>query len=138
MLAQMMLVFAILLFVCAVFGLLRFVKAWRRYRAHNNYLIVTCAGDCGTSFDFLLQMENGVVTLAESRGGGCAHSLICANAAAKLARGKTLAQLKEITPALIAKAAGGLDKQHWHCALLAAHGLKQAVCKFEQAATVKP
>lgn len=128
MLAGIILAAGVLLLIVAGYKALAVAKAARRIRRRQQgFFSVNCAGDCGSAFEFTLQMEDGRVSHAEAKGGRCAHSLICARAAAKLATGKTPAQIEAITAHQIAQAAGGLSPEHMHCAILAAHGLSRAV-----------
>lgn len=127
-----MLATGILLLIAAGYQALKTLKVAQRIRRRpDGFVSVTCAGDCGSTFDFILSMQNGRVCRAEAKGGRCAHSLICARAAARLAEGQTPAQLKAITAHQIAQNAGGLSPEHMHCALLAAHGLARAVKALE-------
>lgn len=128
MLAGIILAAGILLLIVAGYKALVVAKAVRRmHRRQMGFLNVSCAGDCGSAFEFILKMENGRVSHAEALGGRCAHSLICARAAARLAQGKTPAQIEAVTAHQIAQSAGGLSPEHMHCAVLAAHGLARAV-----------
>lgn len=130
MLAQLLLAAGILLLALAGYKVITAAKTLQRARKRQAGLLTTsCAGDCGGTFEFTLQIENGRITTAQTKGGRCAHSLICARAAAQLAQGQTLAGAFQITPAQIAQKAGGLDPSHMHCAVLAAHGLSQAIKK---------
>lgn len=127
MLAHLLLAAGILLLVLAGYKVLVAAKAAQNLRKRRQGLFsLSCAGDCGSAFEFTFKIENGHITQATARGASCAHSLICAQAAAALAKGKTLAQAAQITPGEIAKKAGGLDASHMHCAVLAAHGLAKA------------
>lgn len=127
MLAQVVLVAGILLLIVAAYKAVVLVKGMGRMRRRQQgFLSISCNGDCGSAFEFILRMENGRVTQAETSGGRCAHSLICARAAAALAKDKTPAQLKQITAHQIAQKAGGLSPEHMHCAILAAHGLARS------------
>lgn len=128
MLAGIILTAGVLFFIVAGYKAIVVVKAMQRMRRQQKgFLSVSCGGDCGSAFEFVLNMENGRVSHAEAIGGRCAHSLICARAAARLAKGKTPAQIEAITARQIAQTAGGLSPEHMHCAVLAAHGLSLAV-----------
>lgn len=132
MLAGIMLTAGILLLIVAGYQALKMIKVAQRIRCRTDgFLSVNCDGDCGSTFEFMLSMENGYVRQVEVKGGRCAHSLICARAAARLAKGRTPAQLKAITAHQIAQSAGGLSPEHMHCALLAAHGLNRAAKALE-------
>lgn len=132
MLAGIILATGILLLIVTGYQALKMLKMAQRIRRRpDGFLSVNCDGDCGSTFEFILRTENGRVRQAEVKGGRCAHSLICARAAARLAEGQTPAQLKTITAHQIAHSAGGLSPEHMHCALLAAHGLSRAAKALE-------
>lgn len=132
MLAGIILATGILLLIVAGYQALKSIKVAQRIRRQaDGFLSVNCQGDCGSAFEFMLSTENGRVRRVEVKGGRCAHSLICARAAASLAEGLAPAQLKTITARQIAQNAGGLSPEHMHCALLAAHGLSRAAQALE-------
>lgn len=128
MLAQFMLTAGVLILIAVGYMAVKVVKNARRLRRNRlGFTTISCNGDCGSAFEFILQLENGRISQAVTNGGRCAHSFICAQAAADLAKGRTISEINEITPNDIAKKAGGLTPEHRHCAILAAHGLAQAV-----------
>lgn len=138
MLAVIILAAGILLLIVAGYQALKALKAAQRIRRQpEGFLSINCAGDCGSAFEFMLSMENECVRQAEVKGGRCGHSLICARAAASLAKGKTPTQLKAITAHQIAQSAGGLSLEHMHCALLAAQGLSRAAKALENRNTAE-
>ena len=133
MLAKIIFTAGILLLIFAGYKALVLAKAMRRInRKQKGFFSIACNGDCGSAFEFILQMENGRISYAEAKGGHCAHSLICAQAASQLALGKTTVQLMQITAHTIAKKAGGLSPEHMHCAILAAHGLSLSAKKLNE------
>lgn len=137
MLPQLGLVIGILLLIAAGFIAITAIKEYcrtRRNQTAGNFSI-DCNGDCGSHFEFILKLENGRIREALVKGSRCAHSLICAQAAADLAKGKTIAEINNITANDIAQKAGGLSAEHKHCALLAAQGLAQAVKALENRQT---
>lgn len=128
MLARFVLAVVILLLIAAGGAALMMLKNHRRaLKEKDGFLTVNCAGDCGSAFEFVLKLKNGRIISAKAQGGRCAHSLICARAAAGLAQGRLLKDVQQITPKDIAQKAGGLSPEHMHCARLAAQGLAKAV-----------
>jgi nitrogen fixation NifU-like protein len=62
---------------------------------------------------------------------GCAAAIATSSVTTELAKGKTLAEAKKITPQLVAKTLGQLPPIKVHCSNLAADALQEAIGEFE-------
>ena len=89
-------------------------------------------GRCGESVAIGLSFSGQRVVDAAARSDGCAYSCTCALAAARLARGRSAAEVLDISAAAIERAAGGVPNDHRHCATLAAAALRAAVDDYMQ------
>jgi nitrogen fixation NifU-like protein len=89
-------------------------------------------GRCGESVAIGLCFSAERVVEAAARSDGCAYSCTCALAAARLARGRSAAEILDISAAAVERAAGGVPADHRHCAALAAAALRAAVDDYMQ------
>jgi nitrogen fixation NifU-like protein len=89
-------------------------------------------GTCGDVMEICLKFKDDRVAEGSSWTNGCAHSFNCVCAAVDLAKGKTAEEILDIDGAQIQAAVGGLPRDHWHCAGLAAETLHAAVDNYMQ------
>jgi len=115
------------LLAAGCFGMLR-LSAGRRRRTGDGRACLE--GACGDRLEFEVMVRDGRITGCRLRTNGCAHSLMCLEAAARLARGRTPADIRQIDADRILKTLGGLPEEHRHCAILATTALHAAVDDF--------
>ncbi|MBN1146595.1 MAG: P-loop NTPase [Anaerolineales bacterium] len=84
-------------------------------------------GWCGDSMQIDLRLAGGKIQEAGFTTDGCKATIACGCMVTRLAKGKTLAEAQQITPAEIITALEGLPKNHEHCAELAVNTLHQAI-----------
>ena len=84
-------------------------------------------GNCGDTMEIGLRVENNVVTSTHTWTDGCATSKLCVEAAAMLARDKTIEEVKKINMISIMELTGELPDSHLHCAQLADTTLQKSV-----------
>ncbi len=94
-------------------------------------------GSCGDVMEICLKFDQERVSEGSPWTNGCAHSFNCVCAAVDLAKGKTPEEVLDIDSATIREAVGGLPRDHWHCAGLAADTLHAAVDNYMQASLEK-
>jgi len=83
---------------------------------------------CGDLIRIEVRLVNGIVTEASCTVHGCATALACANAAAALARGMSVADaIRTVTTESIIEVLGGLPPDHEDLAAMAARTLHGAV-----------
>ena len=58
---------------------------------------------------------------------GCGAAIAVSSMVSEMAMGKTLDEVRKITPAVVAKELGGLPKNKYHCSNLGAQALNRAV-----------
>lgn len=89
--------------------------------------IAKVSGNCGDTMEIGLRVEDNVVTSTHSWTDGCAYSKLCVEAAAMLARDKTIGEVKKINIVSIMELVGELPDSHLHCAQLADITLQKSV-----------
>ena len=87
-------------------------------------------GYCGDMMSMWVRIEDGIVKKATFTTDGCGPSIACGSMATELAKGKTIDEIREITPDRITKALGGLPPDHEHCASLAVGTLQLALTDY--------
>ncbi len=116
--------FAILLIVAvAWFGL----HYWANPPLDSPDAEARVAGNCGDTMEIGLCFENGVVTKTRTWTDGCSVSRQCLDAAALLAKGKSLEELRRINMMDVMELTGELPDTHLHCAQLAETTLQHAL-----------
>ena len=86
---------------------------------------------CGDDIEIQIKIKNSRISDIKFNGHGCAISLAAASMLTEMATGKTLADIKEITPDDMIKMLGiQLSHVRIKCALLSLKVLKLAVYKY--------
>ena len=86
---------------------------------------------CGDMIKLYLKIENDRITDAKFRSYGCAANIATASVLTEMIKGKTVEEAKKIKFRDIVEELGGLPQIKYHCAVLAAEGLKQALAKWD-------
>lgn len=89
--------------------------------------IAKVTGNCGDTMEIGLRVEDGVVTSTHCWTDGCATSKLTVEAAAMLARDKSINEVKKINMISIMELSGELPESHLHCAQLAETTLQKSV-----------
>ena len=89
--------------------------------------VAKVSGNCGDTMEIGLRVEDNVVTSTHSWTDGCSYSKICVEAAAILARDRTIGEVKKINMISIMDLIGELPETHLHCAQLAETTLQKSV-----------
>lgn len=84
-------------------------------------------GNCGDTMEIGLRFADNTVQQTRHWSDGCSISKQCIEAAAMLAQGKTLTELKKINMIGIMDIVGQLPDTHLHCAQLAETTLQRAI-----------
>lgn len=100
------------------------------YRMNDPDASALVTGPCGDSMEMYLIIQDGRVTEASFYPQGCEATLVCGAAAAGLAKGKTIMEVLDISPALVIKILAGLSETHLHCSILAVNTLHSAVADY--------
>ncbi|QJA06231.1 zinc-ribbon domain-containing protein [Thermosulfurimonas marina] len=93
---------------------------------------------CGDMMTFYIRVQDGRITDVKYKTFGCVAAIAVASVVSELAKGKTLEEAKALRNEDIARELGGLPKQKWHCSVLGAKALKEAILDYEARASGKP
>lgn len=88
---------------------------------------------CGDMVTFSLKIDPNthIIEDIKFRSYGCASNIATASMATIVAKGKTIEEVKAMSPKVIAEELGGLPAIKMHCSVLAIHGLKSAIKQWE-------
>ncbi len=89
---------------------------------------------CGDMVAVYLKVDEATqrITDIKFESYGCASNIATGSIITELAKGKTLAEAKEITWQQAAEALGGLPALKTHCSVLAVDGLRAAIENYEE------
>lgn len=99
--------------------------------------VAKVVGNCGDTMEIGLQFANGHVTATHSWTNGCSFSKHCVEAAAALAKNKSIEELKRINMVSIMDVTGNLPDTHLHCAQLAEITLQKSIDNYLAGGPVK-
>ncbi|TKB12395.1 iron-sulfur cluster assembly scaffold protein [Desulforhopalus sp. IMCC35007] len=97
--------------------------------------IAKVVGNCGDTMEIALKFKDGHVAATQSWTNGCSFSKHCVEAAALLAKNKTVDELKKINMISIMDVTGTLPETHLHCAQLAEITLQRCVENYLEGGT---
>ena len=89
-------------------------------------------GFCGDMMMMWILVDEDIIKTAVFNTDGCGPSIACGSMATEMALGKTVDQVRNITPEKIIEALGGLPADHEHCASLASGTLQLALTDYLQ------
>jgi len=87
---------------------------------------------CGDILKLSVKLEGGRVAAVRFLAQGCVPAMACGSLLTTIMEGKTLKELKEITPEKITEAMGGLPQASTHAAQLASDALGSLLSQFSQ------
>ena len=82
---------------------------------------------CGDMMTFYIKVKDNHLSDVKFKTFGCGAAIAVSSMVSEMAMGKTLEEVRKITPALVAKELGGLPKNKHHCSNLGAQALNKAV-----------
>jgi nitrogen fixation NifU-like protein len=95
---------------------------------HNGFALFD--GPCGDMMTMWIDIEDDTVKTIAFQTDGCGASIACGSMTTEMAQGKTIDELRDITPESVIAALGGLPEDHAHCALLAVTTLRMALTDY--------
>jgi nitrogen fixation protein NifU and related proteins len=87
-------------------------------------------GLCGDSMEMYLVITEDTVTDACFYTDGCSASQTCGSTAARLAVGKSLQELLQLSPADVLNACDNIPQKNIHCSVLAVSTLHKALVDY--------
>ena len=82
---------------------------------------------CGDMMTFYVKVKDNRISDVKFKTFGCGAAIAVSSIVSEMAKGKTLEEVRKITPGLVAQELGGLPKQKYHCSNLGAQALNKAV-----------
>ncbi len=82
---------------------------------------------CGDMMTFYIKVKDNRLEDVKFKTFGCGAAIAVSSIASEMAMGKTLEEVKKITPQLVAKELEGLPTNKLHCSNLGAQALNKAI-----------
>jgi nitrogen fixation NifU-like protein len=82
---------------------------------------------CGDMMTFYIKVKDNHIDDVKFKNFGCGAAIAVSSMVSEMARGKTLEQVRKITPKSVADELEGLPKNKFHCSNLGAQALNKAV-----------
>jgi nitrogen fixation NifU-like protein len=82
---------------------------------------------CGDMMTFYIKVNDNRISDVKFKTFGCGAAIAVSSIVSEMAIGKTLEEVRAITPGLVAEELGGLPKNKFHCSNLGAQALNKAV-----------
>jgi nitrogen fixation NifU-like protein len=82
---------------------------------------------CGDMMTFYIKVDNNHLSDVKFKTFGCGAAIAVSSIVSEMAKGKSLDEARDLTPALVAEELGGLPKNKYHCSNLGAQALNKAI-----------
>jgi len=82
---------------------------------------------CGDMMTFYIKVKDNRLSDVKFKTFGCGAAIAVSSIVSEMAMGKTLEEVRKITPALVAEELEGLPKNKYHCSNLGAQALNKAI-----------
>lgn len=92
---------------------------------------------CGDMMTFYVKVKDDRVVDIKYKTFGCGAAIAVSSMVSEMAMGKTIEEVRKITPALVAKQLEGLPKNKFHCSNLGAQALNKAVDNYLEKQGIK-
>ncbi|MFC2012805.1 Fe-S cluster assembly scaffold protein NifU [Chloroflexota bacterium] len=86
---------------------------------------------CGDMMTFYIKVDDNRISDVKFKTFGCGAAIAVSSMASEMARGKTLEEARQITPASVARELEGLPKNKFHCSNLGAQALNKAIDDYQ-------
>jgi len=87
-------------------------------------------GPCGDEMEFYLVIDNGVIKDIAFYSEGCIATRICGEMTSKLAKGKRIEEVLDLSPKKVMGELNGLPADQKHCTILAVSTLYKAIAEY--------
>ena len=85
---------------------------------------------CGDMMTFYIKVDDNRLSDVKFKTFGCGAAIAVSSIVSEMAMGKTLEEVRKITPALVAQELEGLPKNKYHCSNLGAQALNKAIDNY--------
>ncbi len=93
---------------------------------------------CGDMMTFYIKVDDQErLSDVKFKTFGCGAAIAVSSMVSEMAKGKTIAEARKITPELVAKELEGLPKNKFHCSNLGAQALNKAIDNYLQKQAAK-
>lgn len=92
---------------------------------------------CGDMMTFYIKVDDNHLSDVKFQTFGCGAAIAVSSIVSEMAMGKSLDEVRNITPALVAEELGGLPKNKHHCSNLGAQALNKAVDNYLEKQGIK-
>ena len=82
---------------------------------------------CGDMMTFYIKVDDNHLSDVKFKTFGCGAAIAVSSIVSEIAKGKSLDEARNLTPALVAEELGGLPKNKYHCSNLGAQALNKAI-----------
>ena len=82
---------------------------------------------CGDMMTFYIKVQDDTIVDVKFQTFGCVAAIAVSDMVSEMAKGKKVADVRQITNQVVAEALGGLPKNKMHCSNLGAEALELAV-----------
>jgi len=82
---------------------------------------------CGDMMTFYIKVDDNRLSDVKFKTFGCGAAIAVSSIVSEMAMGKTLEEVRKITPASVAEELEGLPKNKFHCSNLGAQALNKAI-----------
>jgi nitrogen fixation NifU-like protein len=87
---------------------------------------------CGDMMSFYIKVKDNRIDDVKYKTFGCGAAIAVSSMVSEMAKGKTLEEVRKLTPELVAKELDDLPKNKYHCSNLGAQALNKAVDDYLQ------
>jgi nitrogen fixation protein NifU and related proteins len=85
---------------------------------------------CGDMMTFYIKVKDDKIDDVKFKTFGCGAAIAVSSMVSEMAKGKTIEEVRKITPDAVAEELKGLPKQKFHCSNLGAQALNKAVDNY--------
>jgi nitrogen fixation NifU-like protein len=82
---------------------------------------------CGDMMTFYIKVKDDKIDDVKFKTFGCGAAIAVSSMVSEMAKGKSIEEVRKITPEAVAEELKGLPKQKFHCSNLGAQALNKAV-----------
>lgn len=87
---------------------------------------------CGDMMTFYIKVKDNRIDDVKYKTFGCGAAIAVSSMVSEMAKGKTIEEVRKLTPELVAKELDGLPKNKHHCSNLGAQALNRAVDDYQR------